>query len=163
MTQLLEERVLETRIPQDSLYTNLRTYEAPYLEEKLLERVVFVSQEKYQEAFDEFKKYIYLVKINKDKPIAMVSKQVDEVWHQFILFTQEYHEFCRNIFGKYLHHIPKTKSKPLDKAGAKNFALLYKETFGSIPSIWGINQDCTSPGPECAPEGHCNSTCDRSE
>lgn len=31
---------------------------------------------------------------------------LDKVWHEFILFTKEYHEFCETFFGGYLHHIP---------------------------------------------------------
>ena len=40
-----------------NLHQDLKNYKAPYLEEKLLERGVFISQKDYQEAFDEFKKY----------------------------------------------------------------------------------------------------------
>ena len=28
------------------------------------------------------------------------------MWHEFILFTQEYHNFCETFFGNYLHHVP---------------------------------------------------------
>ena len=31
---------------------------------------------------------------------------IDEMWHNFILFTKEYHEYCRNNFGFYVHHKP---------------------------------------------------------
>lgn len=31
---------------------------------------------------------------------------LDKMWHEFILFTQEYHDFCREFFGSYLHHVP---------------------------------------------------------
>jgi len=41
-----------------------------------------------------------------DKVIAMPSKIVDDYWHEFILFTREYHEFCMKAFGGYLHHTP---------------------------------------------------------
>lgn len=31
---------------------------------------------------------------------------LDKMWHEFILFTREYHEFCDRFFGEYIHHIP---------------------------------------------------------
>src|SRR3954467_15860211 len=38
--------------------------------------------------------------------IGMPSKLVDVAWHEMILRTREYHEFCRRAFGEYLHHTP---------------------------------------------------------
>lgn len=31
---------------------------------------------------------------------------LDKMWHEFILFTREYHQFCNEFFGCYLHHVP---------------------------------------------------------
>jgi len=36
----------------------------------------------------------------------MPSKVVDDLWHEFILFTQHYDAFCKQAFGKFLHHTP---------------------------------------------------------
>ena len=32
--------------------------------------------------------------------------EIDEFWHNHILYTQRYTEDCLNIFGHYLHHEP---------------------------------------------------------
>lgn len=40
------------------------------------------------------------------RPIAMPSRLVDELWHEFILYTHHYQDFCRQAFGRYLHHTP---------------------------------------------------------
>ncbi|WP_309396323.1 glycine-rich domain-containing protein [Cerasicoccus maritimus] len=34
------------------------------------------------------------------------SHKVDLAWHEFILFTRDYHAFCQQHFGKYIHHTP---------------------------------------------------------
>ncbi len=39
-------------------------------------------------------------------PIAMPSQIVDEIWHEFILSTQAYQQFCEQAFGRFLHHQP---------------------------------------------------------
>lgn len=40
------------------------------------------------------------------RPVAMPSQAVDELWHDFILYTKAYDEFCRKAFGCFLHHTP---------------------------------------------------------
>ena len=38
--------------------------------------------------------------------VAMPSQGVDDLWHEFILYTKHYDQFCRKAFGKFLHHTP---------------------------------------------------------
>lgn len=146
---------------------NLESFEAPYLQEKLLKDGKFESGTEYNEAFREFKRYAALSQISTDNPLGMASKDVDEVWHQFILFTKSYHNFCNDLLGGYLHHSPHTSKTPTDakKEGVKNFVSAYQQIFGEIPSIWNIssnNEDCgdscnyCSGGADCA---SCDSTC----
>jgi hypothetical protein len=40
------------------------------------------------------------------RPVGMPSKVVDDLWHAFILHTRSYHAFCREAFGRFLHHTP---------------------------------------------------------
>ncbi len=49
--------------------------------------------------------------VNGGTAVGMPSKVVDELWHQFILMSREYSEFCDQAFGKYLHHTPDTEMK----------------------------------------------------
>jgi hypothetical protein len=41
--------------------------------------------------------------------VAMPSQVVDDLWHEYILFTREYANFCRLAFGQFLHHTPAVK------------------------------------------------------
>ena len=38
--------------------------------------------------------------------MAMPSVAADALWHEFILYTREYKDFCRRAFGGFLHHSP---------------------------------------------------------
>jgi hypothetical protein len=38
--------------------------------------------------------------------VGMPSRVVDDLWHEFILDTQEYSRFCQTAFGRYFHHTP---------------------------------------------------------
>jgi hypothetical protein len=38
--------------------------------------------------------------------VSMPSQVVDDLWHEFILYTRHYQHFCRHAFGRFLHHTP---------------------------------------------------------
>lgn len=38
--------------------------------------------------------------------VSMPSQVVDDLWHEFILYTKNYDRFCRQAFGQFLHHTP---------------------------------------------------------
>lgn len=40
------------------------------------------------------------------KPVAMPSQLTDDLWHEFILYTRHYQQFCKQAFGQYMHHTP---------------------------------------------------------
>ena len=40
------------------------------------------------------------------KPVAMPSQVVDDLWHEFILYTRNYEQFNQKAFGRFLHHTP---------------------------------------------------------
>jgi hypothetical protein len=40
------------------------------------------------------------------KFVAMPSQAVDDLWHEFILYTRQYHAFCQAAFGQFFHHTP---------------------------------------------------------
>lgn len=69
-------------------------------------------------------------------PLAMISPLVDEVWHQFILFTKQYREFCHKTVGGFIGHLPDTVSTPVPVVAGENFRSGYRRYFGKIPDIW---------------------------
>ena len=38
--------------------------------------------------------------------VAMPSQVADDLWHEFILYTRHYEQFCRLAFGRFMHHTP---------------------------------------------------------
>lgn len=47
--------------------------------------------------------------------VAMPSQGVDDLWHEFILYTKAYDDFCRRAFGRFLHHTPAAVLRPNHK------------------------------------------------
>jgi hypothetical protein len=56
------------------------------------------------EANNIFKQLEIYLKTAKEK--QKPSKIVDSAWHEFILHTLEYTDYCQKVFGSYVHHIP---------------------------------------------------------
>lgn len=59
--------------------------------------------------------FIICVMANR-RMVAMPSQVVDVAWHEFILFTRDYQQFCRHGFGRFLHHTPTEAMKKPTKA-----------------------------------------------
>jgi hypothetical protein len=52
-----------------------------------------------------YKNFLLLFKKHLPEPLVP-SRQIDEFWHNHILYTQNYINDCKHIFGHYLHHQP---------------------------------------------------------
>jgi hypothetical protein len=67
------------------------------------------------------KEYFHLSLEANGEMISMPSKAIDVGWHEFILFTQKYSDFCEVAFGRFLHHTPAEgmKSQKVAKEGIK--------------------------------------------
>lgn len=40
------------------------------------------------------------------KYVSMPSQAADDLWHELILYTKNYQQFCQHAFGRFLHHTP---------------------------------------------------------
>lgn len=130
------ERVVESE-PREAL-----AYEAPFLTEKLMKENIVESVEEATLLFREAKRYFVLVHEDYPKLWEMYSLRIDEVWHQFVLFTNEYMKFCRRYFGRYLPHAPSNAPIPEEVAAMRvgtfeDFRARYEELFGeALPDVW---------------------------
>ena len=53
--------------------------------------------------------------------VSMPSQVTDQLWHEFILYTRSYEQFCKKAFGRFLHHTPAVVlgSSKLDNEGLR--------------------------------------------
>lgn len=102
---LPELKALESFEAEEVILKFARDFKIPVSDSKML--------------FKETMKMLWLmVKHTKDiekaqeKPVPLTfvlqksMEPLDKMWHEFILFSNEYHQFCDSFFGEYLHHIP---------------------------------------------------------
>jgi hypothetical protein len=67
-----------------------------------------VTHEEAKELFQETKKFLFVCQV-KGVFIPDDLLILDEMWHNFILFTKEYQAFCNTHFDTYFHHLPASK------------------------------------------------------
>jgi hypothetical protein len=122
-----------------ALLEGLDEFNAPYLEEKLTTDGVVTGPEDYGRRWAEFKKFAFLAGRSRrmGRTLAMASKAVDELWHQFILFTPQYRRFCQERLGFFLDHVPEMREKGLRRSSAsEDFFSAYGEVFGPPAAMW---------------------------
>ncbi len=80
-----------------------------------------------EEALEELMKYLWLThqhELDKQRcpenealvfvcAIHEEMKEIDDMWHTFLLFTKDYMMFCHQYFGRYCHHSPTTTEEKL--------------------------------------------------
>jgi hypothetical protein len=101
-----------------------------------------VQPEEVKDLEREFKRFMALAGFGVC-PLAMISPRVDDLWHQFLLFTRQYRAFCFSTIGEFVGHQPDTPSTPIPVVAGENFLSAYRHYFGEIPSIWfdGMNEE----------------------
>jgi len=135
--------ITEVPTPEvDSGFNDVFAFEAPYLIEKLIKNSIVDTAGEAEELFREVKRYLVLCDQDDDRVWNMYSLRVDEAWHQFILFTRQYIDFCDRYFGRYVPHNPSNSpnvdlSRPIEKTSFKEFNARYEQLFGvPLPDIW---------------------------
>ena len=73
---------------------------------KLAQAYPALSHEQTTTVLDGLRTWFGLLNANPRANLDMPSKAVDTAWHEFILLTKDYAEFCEHAFGKFMHHAP---------------------------------------------------------
>lgn len=114
-------------------------FEAPYLLWKLVECGLARTREDAELLFREVRRYLLLCQ-HLRRALPMSSSLVDATWHQFVLFTAQYAEFCTTCLGAFCHHVPELPAAPAAEAedvSMADLAELYQAAFGcALPGVW---------------------------
>ena len=83
----------------------------PGVRGRVAKRYPHLTDEQLDLVFRALRDYFHLSRKAGRRLLAMPSQVVDVAWHEFILFTRNYQEFCRSALGRFLHHTP-TEAMP---------------------------------------------------
>ena len=105
----------------------------------LAKKIVAATDLEKDEAVDilrELIRFLHLVQLTTER--LTPSHKVDMAWHEFILFTKAYADFCTTHFGRFIHHYP-SENESDNKIGFKKLHYHYEKHFGIKPNpkFWG--------------------------
>ena len=85
----------------------IRNFELPRgLFERLRKRRASLTLKDCQLVAHALRHFFLAYAMSGRKFVSMPSQAVDDLWHEFILYTKNYELFCRQAFGGFLHHTP---------------------------------------------------------
>lgn len=105
-----------------------------------------------QEIFTELKRWLWLTTYQstlggrRRLVVTLPMAALDEMWHCFVLFTQDYVKFCFGLFGRFIHHQPvtvaektRTRRRMRDdpEALARSLARQMEWQYGFIAEVLG--------------------------
>lgn len=131
------------------------------LRDKLAAKHPTLNDEQVDLVLQALKDYFWMCNKGKRKMVAMPSQVVDDAWHEFILFTRSYKQFCDKALGRFLHHTPtEAMSSPtVAQEGIRRAwrlacakAEINPRTPDRLPLIFGSMHCSTSPtaSPTCS-------------
>ncbi len=139
--------------PIDMVETDKRTkiiriqdYDLSFVANRLRRKKI-LSEHKIDSAIIEFKRFITMIVLGHAK-MSVPCREVDEVWHAFILYTKEYEQFCTEINGTFIHHCPHdSKFATSYIESDRNTELAYQQYFGKPVLTFTSNlRGCSSGG-----------------
>jgi len=144
--------ITSTVLQQAEYPDKIFSYDLTFLRDSLLEKKL-VAEIDVDAAILELRRF-FAVSFILNEPTPMLSSVVDQAWHQFILFSKRYFDFCRDIFsGGYLHHTPLVRSEENQsdlQRRAEGFLSQYRLLFGDTGTLW----DKASVGSKCCTDCH---------
>lgn len=91
------------------------------------------------EILEDAKKFLLLSANNPGK--VFITPElfiIDQMWHTFILFTHDYHKFCIDNVGRYLHHQPSVSNKRIETSEDEQLYLKnLKQMYAAIYDTYG--------------------------
>ena len=148
-----QQTVLTTE--QVAVVRAIEAYDLWFVVERLTDKKILRPQQ-LDTAIKEFKKFMALIALGH-RDISMTSPEVDEVWHNFILFTYEYANFCSDFIGEFVHHVPRTSRRQISSLGRERFVSAYENVFGSMPQMWSAGDTLREKRSSYARD--CDSSC----
>lgn len=86
-----------------------------------------ITEAQWDRRLLELKRFFTMAAIFKEVP--MYHAKEDQIWHEMLMFTSEYHKFSHAFCGQMIHHKPTENPKP-DPGGKAWYEFCYSLLFG---------------------------------
>jgi hypothetical protein len=120
-----------------------------------LQQKLDLSDEAASQLFIDTRKFLYLCGTYNGRWVP--SRDIDAGWHEFILFTREYNDFCFKHFGRFIHHSPTKIGEKTDPLSANRTKQAAIRVFGTLSKNWTYYSRAGLPIDVAADVFHLNS------
>ncbi|GGD92783.1 hypothetical protein GCM10010911_59230 [Paenibacillus nasutitermitis] len=108
------------------------------MKDRILRNQPSLRDQQWKWLWFELKRYFLMCAIMRGVP--MYSDKVDDVWHEMLMFTREYEQFCTQLSGGLIHHAPHGDGSSPEQGERAWFDWIYGELFVMAPAsgqLWG--------------------------
>jgi hypothetical protein len=128
----------------------MESYDLSFIRDDMLAKyTAYVPEDEVDTAIRELKRFLSLTLLVKNPQFGafVPAQKVDFAWHEFILRTRQYREFCEGLVGAFVDHTP-SETRSAGRAAAAGQLFYYtkqclQQHFGPTPPyIWGIPNAC---------------------
>lgn len=137
------------------LLDRVMAYENPDLVARLRSKLD-LSAEDAKQLFEDTKRFLFLCGTVRGQ--WSPTELIDEGWHNFILFTKDYAEFCQLFFGRFIHHDPKRIGVPSIAVSPMGTLAAARKIFGGLlsknwaPDAMRTSAECSKSQCNCSPD-----------
>jgi hypothetical protein len=126
-----------------------------YEHERLIDRMarkMGIPHESGRALFNDTKKFLFVCGTIENMAFAP-TEIIDECWHTFLLYTEDYEPFCKEYFGGFIHHCPLTPAEMATADGSmlRRTANTAEAMFGkqNLSDNWLYSGNPSSCGSRC--------------
>lgn len=112
------------------------------------------------------RQWFRLVARHPKAKVSMPSVAVDAMWHEMVLHTREYAQFCDGAFGRFLHHTPQSAmhaeaaEQNRGPALSTTYRLAQQDEPGGLPLLFRVDSETAISGgrhylADCGGRGQC--------
>lgn len=164
---------MEATLENNAVLTSRTLYYDHLLDEQMRDRLAKrIAKEKgftFSQSVEIVDGTIGFLKLCADHPERTFSPSliVDIGWHEFLMYTREYQEFCQRVAGHFIHHSPTDSGEELEevipvKMGTREFMVLHAVPF-HISHWQSCKENCCGVGGDRSLNdlrANCNNHCE---
>lgn len=150
MNALTGIRASDAAVQKGITFGYVALYRNPEIIERYKDKLGLTHAEA-EELFMDVKRFLYLCAVEPG-PKAPTPK-IDDGWHEFMMYSKEYREFCLRTLGQNIDHFPNSYLRPNEnqKGLVRTTRDMAKVVFDDLGKNWDVPQGsvespCTACG-----------------
>lgn len=128
---------LKIQTNEFDLVSKVIAYENAEFVERLKVKID-LDHEAAEQLFFDMKQFLYMCGTRPG--ICSPTDPIDDAWHEFLAYTHDYKDFCMDMFGRFIHHVPPTYLSNEKRTKGKTWRTyqVALDIFGELSQNWDV-------------------------